>query len=172
MSKDYTEADLGRQAQAARALLADLASDDEDLNHDAVEGETNFFETVQRALDRIAEDEALVEGCKVVMERIANRKRAAEARIERMKGAIDQAWQIAEIQTHRFPTCTISRKAIPPKLIITDESAIPTRFWKTPDPVLDKKALLDAVKARGEGDDPIPGASLSNGGVTIQFRSA
>jgi hypothetical protein len=47
---------------------------------------------------------------------------------------------------------------------------VPAGFWRRGDPKLDKKALLDALKALPKGEH-IPGAELSNGGATIQIRS-
>lgn len=171
MSKDWTQEDLQRQAVAAASLIAELADQmdgDEDLVHDTIEGETNFFECCQRALDEMAECEIIEAGCKEAINKLSTRKGRAAARITRLKGMLDQAFQMAEITSHRFPTATVSTRKVPPKAIITEESEIPSRFYVTPAPVLDKKALLDALKA-GES---IPGASLSNGGQTIAIRKA
>jgi len=59
-------------------------------------------------------------------------------------------------------------KAVPQKLIVTDESQIPTRFFKPQPPKLDRKELLDALKI----GETVPGADMSNGGTTIQIRRA
>lgn len=182
MSKDWTKEALQRQAMAAAALLEELADEvdgDEEFAHDVVEGETDFFEAVQKALDEIQDKEVIVVGCGDAIDKLTKRKKQAEGRIARLKGMIDQAFQMAEVKSHQFPTVTISTKRVPPKLIITDESAVPSGFFKIPDPVLDKKALLDAVKQAadapvedGQPRKEIPGATLSNGGVTVQFRKA
>jgi Siphovirus Gp157 len=50
--------------------------------------------------------------------------------------------------------------------LILDEAILPAKFWKAQDPKLDKKAVLDALKAK----EDVPGASLSNGGETISIR--
>ena len=73
---------------------------------------------------------------------------------------------MAELKKLELPQATISRKPTPAKALILDEAAIPARFWKPSDPKLDKKAVLDALKA-GEA---VPGTSLSNGGETIAIR--
>jgi hypothetical protein len=53
-----------------------------------------------------------------------------------------------------------------PKAIILNEADIPSKFWKAQDPKLDRKAVLDALKAK----EAVAGAELSNGGETIQIR--
>ena len=188
--KDYTEADLRRQAMAAKHLLGDLQGDGEEiegnLRHDTIEGETNFFETVEIALQRILDYAVVSDGCAAAIERLQKRKERAEKSAERMRGAIDQAFQIAELETgHDFGIATVSPKKIPPKLLVIEESEIPSRFFKEPEPPapkLDRKALLDALKERqkalessADGKDvppAIPGAELSNGGQTVQIRWA
>lgn len=167
MAKDYTQEQLQRQAMAAKALIEELnTGDDESLTHDLVEGETNFFEAVDSALGEMTDCEIIKQGCEAEIARIKKRLDRAKARIEKLKGMIDQGFHLAEIQSHQFATATISKKKVPPKLIVSDEAQIPAKFFKTPDPVLDKKALFDAIK----GGESVPGASQSNGGSTIQIR--
>jgi hypothetical protein len=88
-----------------------------------------------------------------------------------------------------FGTITLGVTA--PKVIVTEESEIPSGFWVTPPPQLDKKTLLAALKAlRAARDEavkiedayerekalqaikPIPGAELSNGGARVTIRRA
>lgn len=166
MTRDYTRDELLHQAEAARTLVAELASDDDNLLHDMVEGETGLFEAVERALDEITQCEVVVKGCADMVAKLGERSSSAKARIERLRSLIDQAFQIAEIKSHKFPTATITQKATPPKVVVSDESQIPSRFFKVPPPKLDNSAVLLALK---DGED-IPGASLSNGGTTIQIR--
>ncbi|MGE0857439.1 MAG: siphovirus Gp157 family protein [Hyphomicrobiaceae bacterium] len=45
-------------------------------------------------------------------------------------------------------------------------SRIPSEFWKPQPPRLDKKVVLDALKAGAV----VPGAELSNGGETLSMR--
>lgn len=167
MTRSYTKEELANQAVAAKSLIEELAiQDDSQLAHDMVEGETDFFEAVQKALDEIGEYEIIASGCAEQIAKLTERKSRAAEGAKRLKGLIDQAFQIAGIRKHTFPTATLSLKAVPSKLIISDEYAIPAKYWRQPDPVIDKKALFDAIKA-GEA---VQGASKSNGGTTIQIR--
>lgn len=165
---DHRDHGLNRQAVAAAELLAALGDDaqDDDLAHDMIEGETDFFEAVERVLSEIDECEILTAGIKDMQKRLSDRLARVSGRADRLRGLIDQAFQMAEIKSHKFASATISTKAVPRKLIVTDESQIPARFYEPQPPKLDWKALLDAIKA-GEA---VPGADLSNGGTTIQIR--
>ena len=165
--RDVTKGEISRQSAAAASLIADLTSDDAQLRHDMVEGETSFFEAVDAGLDEIQECQIMASGLREHIKRLSARLKRIDSRAERVRGMIEQAFAMADIQSHAFDRATISQKSIPPKLIVTDESRIPARFFVQQPPSLDKKALLSAVK-----DDDIPGAALGNGGKTVQIRWA
>lgn len=167
---DYRDHGINRQAVAAAELIRALGEDaeDETLMHDTVEGETDFFEAIERALDEIGECEIVSAGIADMQKRLSDRLTRTKNRAEKLRGLIDQAFQMAEIKSHKFATATIASKSVPRKLIVTDESQVPTRFFKPQPPKLDRKELLDAIK-NGEA---VPGADMSNGGTTIQIRRA
>lgn len=166
--QDFIDHGISRQAVAAAELIRALNDDDADLIHDTVEGETDLFEAVERALGEIAECEMVQAGCADMKQRLSDRETRAKNRAEKLRGLIDQAFQLAEISSHKFATATITTKRVPPKLIVTDEAAIPARFYAPQPPKLDRKALADALKSEG----PQPGAEMSNGGTTIKIRRA
>ena len=64
------------------------------------------------------------------------------------------------------PTATLSVRAGTAKVEITDEKIIPAIYWNRPAPILDKRAVSDALKA-GEA---IPGAVLSNAAPSLSVR--
>lgn len=165
--KDFIEEKVTREAKAAAELIREINSDDEQLNHDMVEGETNFFEAVECVLDEIRMCDTLQHGIEQTSKQLADRKDRVKKRAERLRGLIDQAFQMAEIKSHTFPCETVTIKRTPPKLIITDESQIPSQFFVPQPPKLDKKALLAAAK-----EASVKGAEMSNGGQTIQIRRA
>lgn len=166
MAYDETKSDLNRQSMAARALVEELAGDDVELAHDLVEGETDFFEAVEKALAEIDECDIMAEGLSAHIKKLNDRLARVKRRADNVRGMIDQAFQMAEVQSHKFNTATITTKRIPPKLVISEESEIPARFFAPQPPKLDRKALADAVK----DGEAIPGAAMSNGGTTIQIR--
>ena len=166
MSRDITSDNLHRQAEAARNLILSLASDDEELNHDMIEGETSFLEAIDAAIAEIDECDILIAGCKAKEAEIAERRKRAERRTERVRTLIEQAILTAEIRTVKVATATLTVKEVPPKYMVEDESKIPTKFWKQPDPVLDRAALGKAFK----DGDAIPGVGQTNGGTSLQIR--
>lgn len=157
---------VGRQAEAARDLLASIHSDDETLNHDMVEGETDLLEALNLAIVEMDEAEAIAAGCKDRIDVFAARKAQAERRIERIRALIEQALQCVDMPSVRLPLATLSVKATAPKPIYEDEAQIPARFWKSGDPKLDQAAIKAAIDA----GETIPGVSQTNGGISLQIR--
>lgn len=169
---DATEYQLRRQAEAAKALLANLkeigADDDAELVADSIEGETNLHEAIEAALAEIDESEVLIAGLKAKVEAFRARQSATEARRDRIRALIEQAMAMTEQTKLRLPTATLSLAKRKPAVVIDDEAAIPSRFWTPqppPPPKLDKAALKDAL---AEGD--VPGAHLDNGGFGLTIR--
>jgi hypothetical protein len=97
---------------------------------------------------------------------LSERKRRLEDRIGWRRAAIERAMAIGELPTLTLPDATLSLKTVPQGLTIVDEAKVPAKFWKAQDPVLDKKALKDALKA----GDVVDGAQLTNGGQTLAIR--
>lgn len=160
---------LRDEAEAARILLAnirDIIGDDDAAAHDAIEGETSLIEAIASAVDRIAELEAHENALGDMLRDLATRKERFEMKAAQIRAALCLAMVIADLKKLELPQATISRKATPPKVVIIDETAIPSRFWKPSDPKLDKRAILETLKEKVE----VPGAELSNGGETIAIK--
>jgi hypothetical protein len=160
---------LQRETEAARILraqLSDLADGDEDAIRDTIEGETSLHELIAKVIEDLAADEANVAGIKAHIETMKVRKERLEKRIEFRRAAILNAMSIGEIKTLPLAIATLTRKPVPPKLLITNETEIPSQFWKRADPTLDKKAIADALK----NEQQVPGATLSNGSETLAIR--
>lgn len=162
---------LTREAQAAAALIAslkDIIGDDEDFAMDVIEGQTNFSEVVNILVGQDGVDKALAAGIGAHVKEMTARKARIEERRERRRQALTVAFQTAGIKgALRCPLGTVGLNNTPAKAIPTDERLIPDEFWTKPEPELDKRALTAALK---EGRT-VPGATLSNGGVTISIRT-
>lgn len=161
---------LTREAQAARDLIAslkDIIGDDEAFAMDVIEGQTSLVEVVNSLIAQEGEDEAHIRAIQDYQGKLSHRAANINARIERRRNALLAAFQNAGVKTLRCPLGTVGVRPTPAKVIATDESLIPDEFMKPRDPVLDKRALLAALK---EGRT-VPGATLSNGGVTISIRT-
>jgi Siphovirus Gp157 len=157
------------QGEAAKCLLAnirDVIGDDEDMAATAVEGETTLVEAISGAVDRHQELEAFQEVLETQIKALSERRSRFEDQAARIKAAIHVAMGQGELRKLELPQATLSLRAVPAKAVILDEAILPAKFWKAQDPKLDKKAVLDALKAK----EDVPGASLSNGGETISIR--
>ena len=178
---------LRRETEAAKDLLAMLrkgdAAEDTELVEDTIEGGTDLKEALAEALAVIDECDVIVTGCKAKAAEYDKRAATAKARAERVRGLIEQALVAIDLDAPlRLPAATLSLTKRPRKVVVGEASEIPTRFWiqqPRPAPKLDEKALAAAlieIEKRREAapDDetiqPIPGASLDNGSVSLAIR--
>jgi hypothetical protein len=162
---------LRRETEAARTLvasLADVLGDDTDLAADTIEGETNLQEVILSAIARIVELDTMTEGIKATQDALAGRKARLEKQREMIRESLAVAFEVACIKKLETPLATISLRAVPPRVEVIDESAIPAAYWKPQEPRLDRKAVLDALKDKQD----VPGATLSNGGMAVSIRMA
>lgn len=132
---------------------------------DTLEGETNLHEALAEVALSATEDEALAKGLAGYIESLSARKSRMETTAANKRNLLIMAMEKAGLEKVVQPAVTISLTGLAPKVIINDEAKIPAAFFKTPDPVIDKAALKAALN-----DGPVEGASLSNGGVTVQLR--
>ncbi len=188
---------LSKQIEAAkilRAQIADIAAGDPEFVRDVIEGETSLHECIAALVESIADDEALADSIKARQDGLQARRKRIEDRAALKRALVTVAMEAGELRKLEAPAGTVSIKPVPPKPVVSEEADIPPRFWKPSDPKLDLKALGDALKARAaalqeagkiedqamreaalraaEGAHPaIPGATLSNGSMTISIRS-
>jgi hypothetical protein len=144
--------DLAKELAAAEALKFQLKSVfdegeiDTTLLKDMVEGETDLFETVDRIILQISLDEANLVGIGKSQATTQARKKRIEERVDTMRTMLASALEILEEKRFERPLATITLKPTARKLLIIEESEIPERFWKRPEPELAKKDLADAIK--------------------------
>lgn len=193
MPKPFTIDPL-KEAEAAKALresLGAVAAEDGQLLIDMVEGETSLMEAFDLLLEAQIQDKANCIGIRSAIEQLEIRSARFMKRIETAKALMEQAIVIANIDGKiERPLATLFMSKRAPKVEITTEADIPARFWKPSDPVLDKKAIGDALKERaaavealGDIADPearkeaidalppdVPGAVLSNAAPTLTVR--
>lgn len=188
MSKPFI-LDPVKEAKAVAAIRASLAAvgqaDDAQLLLDTVEGETSLLEVIDALLLRRHENLSLAEGLKTGIEALEARKARFLLNAERDKTLVEQALSVAELDTLMRPAGTLSMAKRAASVVITEESEIPGAYWKTPAPVLDKKALGEAVKAHHAAlaitdeqlrkaalaEAPaVPGATLNNAAPSLTIR--
>ena len=161
--------DLEREIEAAKLLLAqlkDICAADPDFLRDTIEGQTNIRELIAVLVAEEGEDKAIISALETFAEGLAARKNRIKARIETRRALLATALEVAGCQSLETPTGTVSIRKVAPQAITTDESEIPSRFWKPAKPTLDRTALTAALKA----GETVPGATLSNGSQTVSIR--
>jgi hypothetical protein len=141
---------------AVGKLKAELAGYENDDLLASIESETDALELMDRVIEHVVADEALVERGKARLKRI-------EARADRHRDILKAMMeQIAE-KVER-PLATLSLGTGPRTAIVTDQAAIPDVYWRR---AVDKAELLKALKA-----GPVQGAELSNGSTVLTIRPA
>lgn len=190
MTKPDARHALHCEINAAKAVKANILSMIDDINDmdviaDTIEGETNLNELVETVIMSMDDDQTVVDG---VAQRIAvlnERKARATKAIDAKRALVEQAMQIAERKTMALPIATATLREIPPGLVVNEEAEIPSEFFTTPKPTLDRRKLLEAIKERDaeikfalehnkkhpdnaiDLPKPIPGACLGNGSVSL-----
>ena len=163
---------LHEEAMAARMLLSALREhapglSDEDAEL-AVSSETSLDEALEAAIQANAVDAAHVMAIKQVIADLEARAARKAARIERRKGAMLAAMEIAGLSKRELATATLSvgkgRRAV----VITDSSLIPAEYIRetiTRSP--DKETIGVALANKRQ----VPGAELSNAMPTLRITT-
>jgi hypothetical protein len=144
------------QAQAVQSLRESIAAlgetEDTQLLLDMIEGETDFFEIVDRLLAERQTDLALAAGIPTAISDLQARKRRFETRAETTKTLVEQALLLAGLDGEKVqrPLGTLFFSKRAPSVVLETESDIPARFWDDGEPVLAKKRLGDELKGRAE----------------------
>jgi hypothetical protein len=124
---------------------------------------TLCLEIAEAAVDYELQAKAVVERIAEMTERKGRLLRTAE----NLRNVVLQSMEIRSEKTIASPTLTLSVATRSGDLVITDEALVPSRFFKPQPPVLDKKALKEAVVKDGE---VIEGATIGNGSISLTIR--
>lgn|SRR5487761_355294 len=162
---------LSRKIAEHEALRAELktvfADIDDDTLRDTLEGISSLPEALAAVIRAYMEDLTLAAALGMRISDMQERLARFEARAEKKRALVTQVMERAELRKLQEPDFTVSLRAVPPGLIVSDEASIPADYWKSQPPKLDKKGLLAGLNA----GQAIPGASLGNGGTTISVRT-
>ena len=161
--------ELHVEAQSLLGLLATyrgVIGDDQIALADMIEGQTDIFPLVETILARIQDVEAMAEATTIQQSNLQNRKKRFEKQAEDLRAVLLEVMTAAGSRYLELPSATLSVTPTPQNIEITDESQIPSDYWKRADPKLDRTALKAALK---EGT-AVPGACLDNGGETLTIR--
>lgn len=160
---------LVEQYQRLRAeLLAehpDLADDDQTLA-DSLEGATEITDTVTRYIRAALENELFADALAERVKQMGERKSRLLDLAARRRAIAQALMAAVGMDKLQQPDFTAGIRNVPPKVVETDPTLIPDKFWKITRS-LDKVALKDALTS----GDAVPGASLSNGSQTLSIRT-
>src|SRR5665213_3248693 len=133
-----------------QAVFADI--DDETLR-DTLEGISALPEALAAVIRSYLDDLSLAAALGMRLGDMQERLGRFEAR--------------ADLKKLQEPDFTVSLRAVPPGLVVSNEAEIPGDYWKAQPAKLDKRGLLVALQL----GQAVPGAGLGNGGTTISVRS-
>ncbi|MHC2462086.1 siphovirus Gp157 family protein [Bradyrhizobium embrapense] len=145
--------DLQRELVAASALKDQLKAvfgedDDVSLLCDTIEGETNLLEMVDKVLVQILLDREQIAGIDAMSAKRELRKKRLDDRCKSMETMLLGVLDVLEQRRLERPLALIFSRAKPDKVDVTDEAAIPSQFFVTPEPALSRGDLLKALKDR------------------------
>jgi len=138
---------------------------DEQLLADMLEAETGLNEFLAHVVDIMDDAEENIDGIETKMDQRKARKARFEQRYEAMRALAFKLMQQANVKKIVLPTATLSIRNGQPRVIITDEAALPEnciRIKREPDKVMIKELINQGV--------PITGAELSNAEPTLAVR--
>lgn len=160
LSEDYK-----RQKAGLLEAYPELREDPQALA-DTLEGISDLKDVAARFICDALDDDALAEALNARIDAMTERRRRLSERAAKRKAIALSLMSGVDMPRLDHPEFTASVRMSPPKVMVTDENAIPDAFVRiTRAP--NKTALRDALE-RGED---IPGASLSNGSQTLQVRT-
>lgn len=156
------------EAKRLMAEIAEMIGEDDALKLDMVEGETNLFEAVDRALARIQTVRAMQKGIAEQQEVLGLRKKRLASQEERLTASLGLVLEALAERSMERPIATIGMRATPRPVIVTDITLLPARFVKQAEPEARKAEIAKALKA----GEVVEGATLGNGGTTLAIRFA
>lgn len=140
-------------------------ADDDQLRADTIEGETGLEEALRSFVRKIGETECLAKAAGDYAKELNERKARLERRSEAYRALIFDLMQTAGLRKMELPEATLSIRNVAPKVIITDEKALPLiacKIISKPDITKIKELLMDGGECTG--------AVLGNGSEALTVR--
>lgn len=157
----YVQIELGR----ILVEFPELAEDDI-LRADFVEGETDAFAIISRALSERMEAETMVDAIKSREADMATRRVRFERKSDAMRSLIKGIMQAGDLSKLTLPEATLSISKPRVSVNVIDVNELPQGFYRT-----ERKADKTALKQALEKGEVIPGAELSMGDETLTIRT-
>jgi len=163
----YVQNEYNRFAELRRRLVEADPEIDETTLLDTLEGATNLHEAIGGVIRAALEEEALADGLKCRLEKMKQRHERFESQSAKKRQVALDVMEEAGIEKILQPDFTVSLRTAPPSVVVTDPTLIPEFCWIPQPAKLDRKRVLDALKA----GTAISGATLSNSKVCLSIRT-
>ena len=156
-----------RFSELRRRLIEADPEIDETTLLDTLEGATNLSEAIGEVIRAVLEEEALADGLRGRLAAMKERLERIEASSTRKREVAQAVMEDAGIEKILAPDFTVSLRVSAPGVAVVDEAEIPEPYWIPQPPRLDRKGILDALKA----GSPVPGATFTNSKVSLAIRT-
>jgi hypothetical protein len=161
------EVEITRFAELRRRLVEVDPDIDELTLADTLDGATSLKEAIGCIIRSALEDEHLAEALKSRLEQMRQRLARIEATAENKRQVALAAMEEADLEKILEPDFTVSLRAAPPGVVIVNAQDIPEWFWIPQSPKLDKRRILETLKA----GTAVMGAELANSRITLAVRT-
>ncbi len=157
-------AEFWRVQEGLLQAYPELAEDQVALR-DMTEGLTNASDLVAILVRKALDDAALSDALNIRIRDMIEREHRISSRGQRHRIAAQKLMEACDLRKVEMADFTASVRAVPPKVEIDDEAALPDSLCKTVRSP-DKAAIKAALE-----EHPVPGARMSNGGETLSIRT-
>jgi hypothetical protein len=161
------DGDIRKKIQHLREMRYAVESEEFIDLSDDLSGADDFRSLCLEIAEEALERESQADAIEARIKDMQSRKQRITQSADTLRNIVLQCMDTRSEKTIASPILTLSVSSRKPDLVITNESAIPSRFFVPQPPALDKKALKDAVLSDGE---IIEGTSLGNGKISLTIR--
>jgi hypothetical protein len=159
--------ELTAERLALQNKLLELNFDEQTIL-DTLEGESTELQAkIENYGFVISNMESFGDAMKAEETRMADRRKAHETKVSRIKAWLLENMQACQISKIECTAFTIAVRTNPPKVVIDHEGSLPCELFvyhPAPEPTPDKKAIAAALK-----DVDVPGAHLEQG-VRLEIK--
>lgn len=162
MDASFAKAEIAKLIEAYPEL-----ADDDTLRADLIEGETDAFKIIERALSERLEAETMAGAIKLRETDLASRRGRFERKSEAMRALIKNVMQAANLDKVQLTEATVTITKPRTSVDVISLEDIPQGYAK-----FVKQADKTAIKAALEQGESIPGAALVVGepGLTVRVK--
>jgi hypothetical protein len=167
MNYSALSSEFNRFTELRRRLIEADPEIDETTLLDTLEGTTSLHEAVGEVLRVALAEEAMADGLKTRLAQMKDRLERIETASAKKREVALAVMEEAGIEKVLQPDFTVSLRVAPPGVIITDEAMVPEWFWIPQGPKLDRRRILDTLKAGSQ----VLGATLTVPKVCLSIRT-